>query len=477
MTEWLKEVFQYIDLFFVLYLLGYSTFLLLSVTVGATALYEQQKKKKLYNFIDKDHYIPVSIVVPAYNEQITVIDTVKSLLELDYTLYEVIVVDDGSTDDMREQLIEHFQMERVYRPIRKKILCEEEHAMYMTYAHKIPITLICKKNGGKADALNMGINVAKYPYFVCMDADSVLQADALRNLVRPILEEKNVIACGGLIRILNNVVLEKGKVINYGLPKNKLVGMQIIEYDRTFLASRLLFDKFNGNLIISGAFGLFKKDLAIAVGGYDKQTVGEDMELVVRLHAFCKANQIPYQIKYATDAICWSQAPNTLKNLVKQRRRWHRGLLQSIWAHKHIFFNVRYGGVGLVSLLYFLIYELLAPYIELLGIGSMIIAIHFRLFNASFMIYFLLMYMVFGMVMSLTAFISSIYAIHKPLKAGEILKAIGLCILESSLLRSILFWVRLTAFVGYKKKRLEWDAITRHEITRHESHKPYVEEM
>ncbi len=466
MVDWIKDVLYGIDIFFVIYLLGYSTFLLLSITIGSIALYEQQKKKKLYNFIEQDHYVPVSIIVPAYNERLTVIDTVKSLLELDYALYEIVIVDDGSTDGMSERLVEHFDMKRLYRPIRKKIFCEEEQAIYTTYEQKVPITLICKNNGGKADALNMGINVSQYPYFICMDADSVLQSDALRNIIRPILEEENVIACGGLIRILNNVMLKKGKIVDYGLPKNPLVGMQMLEYDRTFLASRLLFDKFNGNLIISGAFGLFRKDVVMAVGGYDKDTVGEDMELVVKLHAFCRANKIPYQIKYATDAVCWSQAPETVRDLMKQRRRWHRGLFQSVFAHRQIFLNVDYGVVSFVSFLYFTIYELFSPYIELLGLLSILMAVLLRIVNLPFMILFFLIYMLFSILMSLTAFLSRIHAMDIQLQARDIMKSIVLCFLESSMLRGILFWTRLTAFAGYKKKKLHWDTITRQEINR-----------
>lgn len=464
--DWVKDVFYGIDLFFVIYLLGYSTFLLLSVTIGAIVLYEQHEKKKLYNFIEQDHYVPVSIIVPAYNERLTVMDTVQSLLQLDYALYEIVIVDDGSTDGMSERLVEYFNMERLYRPIRKKIPCEAEQAVYITCKQKVPITLICKNNGGKADALNMGINASKYPYFICMDADSVLQSDALRNIIRPILEEENVIACGGLIRILNNVVLEKGQVLGYGIPKKPLVGMQMLEYDRSFLASRLLFDKFNGNLIISGAFGLFRKDMIIAVGGYNKATVGEDMELVVRLHAFCRANKIPYQIKYATDAVCWSQAPESLRDLMKQRRRWHRGLFQSVLAHRQIFLNADYGMISFISFLYFTLYELCSPYIELFGILSIILAVLLRIVNIPFMILFFLTYMVFGMLMSLTAFFSSIHAMDIQLKAGDVIKAIGLCILESSVLRGVLLWARLTAFVSYKKKKLHWDTITRQEINR-----------
>ena len=469
MIEWVKVIFRGIDIFFVIYLLGYSTFLILSITIGATTLYEKYRKKKMYNFIEHDPYIPVSIIVPAYNERLTVIDTVKSLLQLDYSLYEIIIVDDGSTDGMSECLIEYFDMERSDITITKKIICEQEQAQYITCDNKVPITLIRKNNGGKADALNMGINVSKYPYFICMDADSVLQSDALRNIVRPLLEEENVIACGGLIRLLNNVVLEKGQIKGYGIPKKPLVGMQMIEYDRSFLASRLLFDRFNGNLIISGAFGLFKKDVVMAIGGYNRHTVGEDMELVVRLHAFCRTNKIPYQMKYVTDAICWSQAPESVKDLMKQRRRWHRGLFQSILAHRKILFNVDYGAISFISFLYFTIYELCSPYIEVFGLLSIVVAILLGIVNIPYMILFLLIYMVFGMLMSLTAFFSSIYTMDISLRLRDIIKAVGLCILESSILRGVLFWTRLTAFVNYKKQKMHWDTITRHEINKSEA--------
>lgn len=466
--DWIKVIFQGIDIFFIIYLLGYSTFLILSIIVGATVLYEQHTKKKLYNFIDQDPNIPVSIIVPAYNEHLTVVDTVESLLQLDYSAYEIIVVDDGSTDGMSERLVEHFNMERLYRSIDKKVICEDEQALYIACDSQVPITLICKNNGGKADALNMGINASKYPYFICMDADSVLQSDALKNIVIPLLEEENVIACGGLIRLLNNVVLEKGQVKGYGIPNKLLVGMQMIEYDRSFLASRLLFDKFNGNLIISGAFGLFKKDVVMAIGGYNRDTVGEDMELVVRLHAFCRANKISYKMKYVTDAICWSQAPESIRDLMKQRRRWHRGLFQSILAHRKILFNVDYGAISFVSFLYFTIYELCSPYIELFGLFSIVIAILLRIVNIPYMIIFLLIYMVFGILMSLTAFFSSIYTMDISLRLRDVIKATMLCILESCVLRGVLFWTRLMAFANYKKQKLHWDSITRHEINRSE---------
>jgi cellulose synthase/poly-beta-1,6-N-acetylglucosamine synthase-like glycosyltransferase len=249
--------------------------LVISVTVGASELYKNQQMSRLHNEISHEYYFPVSIVVPGYNEEVTICDTVHSLLNLDYRLYEIVVVDDGSTDDTSKVLIEEFKMSKVRRKIKKSIRCQEEEFVYESYAYKVPVFLIRKKNGGKADALNMGINASRYPYFICMDADSMLQSDALERIVRPVLTDENLIACGGLVRIANGVVLENGKVKKYGMPKKMVTAMQVLEYERSFLASRILFDMFNGSMIISGAFGLFKKDIVIAVGGYDHGTMGE----------------------------------------------------------------------------------------------------------------------------------------------------------------------------------------------------------
>lgn len=293
-----------VGIFFIIYLIGYSTFLFLSVVVGSSELYRIYRQKRLQNYLPRDYFIPITIVVPAYNEEVTVVETVRSLLELDYRLYEIIVVDDGSKDSTAREVIDAFSMHPVQRPIRCQIPCQPEEFVYETNETKVPLTVIRKKNGGKADALNMGINAANYPYFICMDADSVLQYDSLKRISQPVLEKRNVVAVGGLVRISNDVELEHGRVKKYRLPKNIIACMQVLEYDRSFLASRILFDKFNGSLIISGAFGLFKKDVVIAAGGYNNKTMGEDMELVVKLHEYCRVNNMDYNICYATDAIC-----------------------------------------------------------------------------------------------------------------------------------------------------------------------------
>ncbi len=460
----IKVFFDVINIFFLMYLIGYATFLFTAVIVGATTLYKRKIRDRLMNKLSRNYFVPVSIVVPAYNEEVTVVETVKSLLALEYDLYEIIVVDDGSKDSTSQRLIEAFDMKQIRRPIHRRIACQPEEFVYEGYTQKVSLTLVRKKNGGKADALNMGINAAKYPYFICMDADSVLQYDSLSKIVQPILEEENIVAVGGVVRPANDVDLKQGRVVNYRLPKGIIPCMQLLEYDRSFLAARILFDKFNGSLIISGAFGIFKKETVIAAGGYDHSTMGEDMELVVKLHKYCISNNMDYSIRYATDAICWSQVPETMRDLKKQRKRWHLGLFQSMWKHKVLMANPKFGFVGVVSYIYFLLYELLSPIIEVFGVVTMVASVIFDFLNVPFMILFMLMYAVYNAILTMTAFFSRIQTIDLSIKPVECLKAVVLCFFEVSCLRFVMAFVRLTAFKGYKKKKLDWGRIERKKI-------------
>lgn len=464
MFDSVKLLLTGVGYFFIAYLIGYSTFLFLSVIVGSLDLYKHHRQERFKSILPSDYYVPISIIVPAYNEEITVVDTVRSLLTLEYRAYEIIVVDDGSKDRTSEVLAKAFDMHLVHRPIRRQVDCQREEFIYETRAQKVPLTLIRKKNGGKADTLNMGINAANFPYFICMDADSVLQYDSLRRIVQPVLADGNVVAVGGIVRISNDVELENGRVQRYRLPRNILAFMQVLEYDRSFLASRILFDRFNGSLIISGAFGLFKKSTVIAVGGYDRKTLGEDMELVVKLHEYCTSNSIPYSIRYASDAICWTQAPERMRDLCKQRRRWHLGLFQSMYKHRTMFSNHRFGAVSFVSYLYFLIYELLSPFIEIFGVCTMALAWWFDLINVPFMVLFFLIYAVFGAILTLTAFFSRIYTADLTVSFGDGVRAACLCLFELVFLRFILAWVRCTAFIGYRKRWLSWGRIERRKI-------------
>lgn len=449
---------------FVLYLIGYSTFLFMSVTVGSSILYKRKREAHYKNQLAVDCYVPVTIIVPAYNERVTVVDSIRSLLQLDYSLYEVVVVDDGSTDDTVDLVVEAFGLERIDRPVRYQVPCNRAESIWTARVGGVPVTLVSKSNGGKSDALNMGINISQYPYFICIDADSVLQYDSLSEITAPIIEQDNVVAVGGLVRLSNGITIKDGRLTHYSLPKKLIPAMQVLEYDRSFLSARILLDQFNGNLIISGAFGLFKKDLAVAVGGYDLSTVGEDMELVTKLHVFCRTNNMDYRIRYAPDAICWSQAPETLRELRGQRRRWHRGLFECMTKYARIFANPRFGLVSFASYSYFLVYELLSPFIELFGLVTVAVAFAFNFINVPFMIMFFLIYAVFGAVMSLTAFFSRVQTRDLSLSVKDIFKAILLALFEITVLRFILAVTRMFALVGYRRKKGQWERVTRSRI-------------
>lgn len=462
MMDAIKSFLLGVDIFFVLYLIGYSTFLFLSVVYGTLQMNQRRLNERMKSNLHHDFYIPISIIVPAYNEKVTIVDTVRTLLLQEYKLFEIVIVDDGSTDRTSEQLVRVFDMKRTNRPIRKIIDCAQETAIYEAQVGKVSITLVRKKNGGKADTLNMGINVSRYPYFICMDADSMLQKNSLYEIAKPVLEDDRVIACGGQVAVSNGITLVDGEVKSYHMPRSILVSMQVLEYERSFLASRVFMNNFNGNLIISGAFGLFKKETVVLAGGYDSSTMGEDMELVVKLHAFCRSNHIDYSIQYAPDAICWSQVPSSLPDLARQRRRWHIGLFESLRKYKNVVGRKEYGLMGTISFLYFWIYELFSPYIELFGILTIMLSFAVNLINVPFMILFFLVYALFGCVLTLTSFFTRLYLHKMRISFRDSLKAIALCGFELVGLRFVLMLVRLNALIGYRKNKHVWGKIVRH---------------
>lgn len=459
-----SEFIKTVTLGYGAYLILYSTFLFISVIVGAIVLYSRNKRLRYQNIINHEYQIPVTIVVPAYNEEVTVVETVKSLLSLEYRSYEIIVVDDGSKDNTSAVLKEAFNMHPVRRPIKKQVPCKDVETVYECFTEKVPLMLIRKVNGGKADALNMGINASRYPYFICMDADSVLQADSLIRITRPIIENEDIVAVGGVVRPCNDVELEGGRVKHYRLPKNPIACMQVVEYDRSFLATRILFDLFNGSLIISGAFGLFKKEAVIAVGGYDTKTMGEDMELVVDLHKYCTVNKKRYAIKYATDAVCWTQAPERIKDLCKQRKRWHLGLFQSLMKHRSMATDLKSGPVGFISYIYFFIYEFLSPFIEFFGLIVTAISLISGLINLKYFLIFTAIYSLFGATLTLTSFFARTQTSEIKLRFRDAGKAILMCLLEIFFMHNIMTFVRATAFIGYRKKKLQWGRIERKKI-------------
>jgi cellulose synthase/poly-beta-1,6-N-acetylglucosamine synthase-like glycosyltransferase len=312
---------------------------------------------------------PISIIVPAYNEAAGIADSVRSLLALEYPALEVVVVNDGSTDSTIERLIEVFDLRRVNWPTPPFLPHRPIRAVYVPRS-RLSLLVLDKENGGKADSLNAGINFASHPLICAIDADSILEQDALVKSATPFLDDPyQTVATGGMVRVANGCRVERGRVLEAHLPRTLFPMFQVVEYLRAFFGSRTGWSALNGLLIVSGAFGLFRKDAVIAAGGYRTDIVGEDIELVVRLHRTLRDQRRPYRIVYVPDPVCWTEAPESARVLRRQRRRWHRGSLETLLIHKRMLFNPRYRAVGLLALPALLLFELLGPVIELSGYG------------------------------------------------------------------------------------------------------------
>jgi len=461
MMDLIRDSLYYVGVFYITYLILFATFSFFAIIIGGYKLYVGDRILKYKNRLDHDD-LPISVLVPAYNESVSIVKSIYSLLELDYQFYEIIVVDDGSKDDTAQKLIDEFDMKLIERPIKRDLECQPEKAVYENIVNGVPITLICKVNGGKGDALNMGINASHYSYVLCMDADSKLQKDSLKEIAAPVYEDDAIIAVGGMILVSQCVQLDDdGKTARYRLPSNVLVASQAVEYNRSFLASRILMDTFNGNLIISGAFGLFKKSVLVAVGGYSVDNMGEDMELVIKLHGYCRNNNKKYQMRYQPSAICMTQVPTTLKDLIMQRRRWHIGLLQSMLKHRRVLLNLKFGLVSFFSYLYYLAYELLAPAIELFGIVTILLAVYIDVLNLEYMIVFFIVYAIYGAIISLSAFSQQIYTQKFRTRRLDIIKTVFVCVIEFAFFRYVLLVVRLVGFIRYGKHKNKWGKIKR----------------
>lgn len=310
---------------------------------------------------------PVSIVIPAYNEAAGIVDSVRSMSIVGYPRFEIVITNDGSSDETLNELIEAFNLERVRIPYRPDIPTAPVRAIYRGHG-AVDITVIDKENAGRADALNAGINAARYPYALCTDADVILDANCLVGAMKRVVEDRErTIAVGGNIRPLNGSRVELGHLIRAGVPKKLVARMQVLEYLRTFLASRPAWSQMEALPLVSGAFGVWKRSAIVAVGGFTSGHMGEDMDLTMRLHRHHIDQSIPYRIVYEPSAVIWTEVPETMRVLRRQRIRWHRGLMTAVRDFMPMTFNPRYGKVGMVTWAAMFLFEYLAPVIEFIG--------------------------------------------------------------------------------------------------------------
>lgn len=370
MHHFLEQLIDYANLVFIAYFiganLGYTLLMVLSLySVSLHAKYA--RLKTFTELADSPVTLPVAVIIPAYNEEENIVQSVLSMFDLNYPEKEVIVVDDGSTDATLDRLIEHFRLQPMDLIFREKLKTGQPLACYYSPDFS-QLIVLSVKHGGKAHALNCGINMAHSPYFCTVDADSIVEKDALLRLMAPVMQStENIVVSGGIVNIANGSTLRNGRLEKLALPSSWLEKCQVVEYIRTFLFGRPGWNMMNATFITSGAFCLVHRESAIEAGGYGADTVTEDIDMVASIRRCMTAQRRKYKIIFTSDPICWTEAPRTLKMLARQRRRWQLGLAQTLIKNKDMIFNPKYGNTGLLSLPFHLFIEVIGCVVEALG--------------------------------------------------------------------------------------------------------------
>jgi cellulose synthase/poly-beta-1,6-N-acetylglucosamine synthase-like glycosyltransferase len=438
-------------------------FSMLIVSYGAVLQYLRRHMFCDYSVMLQSEFTPsISVLAPAFNESSTCVESVNSLLRLNYATLEIIFINDGSKDNTLEIMIREFSLVKTRRMYVPKIQTKPVHGIYISSKKEYKnLIVVDKENGGKADALNVGINVSRYSLVCSIDADSIIEDDALLKVAKPYMDDESVIAVGGIVRIANGCTIKRGRVTDIRLSGKLIPTFQVVEYFRAYLTGRMGWGAINGLLIISGAFGIFKKEIVMAVGGYKHDTVGEDMELVVRMHRYCRENTIPYKVEFVPDPVCWTEAPETFKILGRQRNRWHRGLIDTLLIHKRMLFNPRYGILGMLAFPYFFFIELIGPIIEGLGYITVIVGYFMNVVNFEILTLFFIVSVIYGVMFSTGAVLLEEISFHRYPRIRDLILLLILSVVENFGYRQITVWWRVKAFWDYARGVKSWGTMTR----------------
>ena len=406
---------------------------------------------------------PVSILAPAYNEGLNIVENVRSLLTINYPNFEIVIINDGSKDDTMQRLIDEYDLEKQDYLFHYFIKTKTIRGVYKSKNTAFKNLLaIDKANGGKADALNTGINVCSNDIICCIDVDCILEYDAMLKLIKPFLNNrKKVIASGGVIRVANSCVIEDGRILEVRLPEKFVARVQVIEYFRAFLMGRMAWSRVDGLLLISGAFGMFDKQIAIEAGGYNHNTVGEDMELLVRMRRMMREKNIPYKVGFVPDPLCWTEVPQSWEILKRQRNRWTRGTAETLLLHKKMIFNPKYGVLGLLSTPFWLFFEWMAPLIEFSGTIFFIFLLWNGLISWKFFFTFLFVVYAFAVLFSITALFFEEYSFQQYKKPKYIFKLIGTAFLEPIVYHPFVMWAAVRGNWDLIIGKKSWGEMTR----------------
>jgi len=451
---------------FILTAMIFTAYLILTV-YSAISLRRYLRKNSYvdYNSIVASPLAPsLSVIAPAYNESETIIDNIRTMLSLYYNNYEVVIINDGSKDDSLEKIIAAYELEKVNYYFDYRLPCKRIRGVYKSKNRSFKkLTVIDKANGGKADSLNAGLNVCRNDLVVSVDADSIMEPDALLKLVKPFMEgkEKRVIGVGGVIRIANSCEISDGHIQKINLPLKFLPRAQVMEYTRAFLMGRMAWSELDGLLLISGALGMFDREIVIKSGGYSTKTVGEDMELVVRIRRYMTEKGMDYDVVYIPDPLCWTEVPSSVKVLARQRSRWTRGTLETLVKHRKLFFNRKYRKLGLLGYPYWLFFEYLAPIIEFLGICWFTFLVITNRLNWPFFLLLLGFVYFFAVSLSIWSVLFEETTFHKYEKRRDVLRLVAVAFMEPLFYHPLVMLMNIKGNIDKLLQRNIWGKMER----------------
>jgi len=457
--------YNHFSLYYLLVINAVNTVLFVLAVRGIRQYRKKRKNWPYQKMISSIHVPPVSILVPCYNEEKTIVDNVESLLSIEYSEFEILVVNDGSQDHSLKKLILAFDLKKLDSPYKKEIPTAKVRGIYQS-ASRPRLKVVDKENGGKADALNAGINICRYPLFTAIDADSILEKSSLMKVIRPFIDEPDKVAVtGGIVRVVNGSKIHEGFIEEVGLSRKPLAIFQTIEYLRAFLFGRMGWSELDSLLIVSGAFGVFRKSIVLQVGGYTHDTIGEDMELILKIHRHLLEEKKDYRIVFVPDPVCWTQAPEDVRSLRGQRIRWHRGLMDSLLNNRGMLFRPKYGVVGMLALPYYWLIEMIGPIIEILGYVSVLASYFLGLLHVEFALIYFTFAVLYGIFLSLTSVMLEEYNFMKYEKVSDYLLMALYAVLENFGYRQWTTWWRFRAFFGYRRRKNSWGKVQRQVFT------------
>ena len=464
MHEFVLKLFDYANAVILIYFLVANTVytLLMLVSLYTVTLHSKFAGHYGHDQIEDSPVAPpVALVVPAFNEESGIVQTVLSVLDLNYPAKEIIVVDDGSTDATLSRLVEHFQltsMSLVYRPVLK---AKMPFAFYHNPAYP-ELIVVCKENGGKPDAVNVGINLARSPYFCTVDADSLIERDALLRLIAPVFHSPvNTVVSGGIVRISNGCTIANGKIRAIALPLTWIERCQIVEYMRTFLFGRPAWSFLSATFIASGAFCLLHRETAVLAGGYSLGTVAEDCDIIASMHEYLRQKKWKYRMAFTTDPVCWTECPRSLKMLARQRRRWQMGLVQTVMKHNHMIFNPRYGMLGMLTMPFHAYIEAFGCVIE--SIGLVLVPFSFIVGAMPLSLFLLLIFLAigYGTLLSIASVLMQETTLRRYPSIRDVMTLVGYAVVENLGYRQLLSLYRSQGVWRYIVGTRAWEVVTK----------------